>query len=130
MFHRSLRRTLEAIVTPAIAVMIALAGSDFSAPGRSRRNQQKTPNSRAATTSFFHTTAQWRLSRQRGGSTDHLPVWNNLGALTLLLTSADVLIIGKGDPNGYRPSTQTFGTEAASAAEQRLLSVRRDLGHR
>src|SRR5262249_16325697 len=54
MSHRSLRRTLEAIVTPAIAVMIALAGADFSAPGRSRRNEQKTPNSRAATTSLSH----------------------------------------------------------------------------
>jgi len=87
MFGRSPRRTLEAIVTQAIDLIIALARSDFKRSGAKQAQSTKnTELSRAATTSFFqiifHTPARWQLSRARGGSTDHLPVWNNLDVLT------------------------------------------------
>jgi hypothetical protein len=63
MFHRSLRRTLEAIVTQAIALIIALAGSDFK---RSRAKQ-------AQSTKKHRTPGQPRhlflsFTRPRGGS--------------------------------------------------------------
>jgi hypothetical protein len=84
MFGRSPRRTPEAIVTQAIALIIALAGSDLK---RSRAKQtQSTKNTELpgshdiflshylSHARIFHTPARWQLSRARGGSTDQLPV--------------------------------------------------------
>jgi len=64
MFGRS-RRTLEAILTQASDLLIALAGPILSDPGRSRRNQQKTPNSPGQPRHLSFTLS---FTRPRGGS--------------------------------------------------------------
>ena len=64
--RRSPRRPLEAIVTQAVALIVALAGSDLKR-SVTKHAQSNASNCRAAatTTSVFHTRVRWQLSRAR-----------------------------------------------------------------
>ena len=70
MLRRSACRTPEAIVTQAIALIVALAGSDLKR-SLTKQAQSKSiylPGSHDIF--FFHTGARWQLSRARGDSAD------------------------------------------------------------
>src|SRR5262249_55501682 len=66
MLRRSPRRTLEAIVTQAVALIVALGKTDLSAPRRSRRNQKHRTagQSRAREVAAF-SRARWQSAVDR-----------------------------------------------------------------
>jgi hypothetical protein len=76
MLRRSPRRTLEAIVTQAVALIVALAGSDLK---RSVTKQAQSKSIELPGSRHDISLSRWQLSRARGGSADQKSCGSEVG---------------------------------------------------